>query len=366
MSNETQAPIAGMPDFDPKADRGSEFKSSGVEQVVELSADELKAIGKAPAEEVKEPVKEPAKEPAKEAEKPADKGDVVTEPAKGVEPVKEAAKEEAKEPAKEPAKVEEPLRDEKGKFIPKARFDEVNNKAKAKVALLEAENKALRDRIGVVDGKAPDTAALEAELDAKSAAYSKFVADGQLDDANAAMKEINRINRQIGNIEATRISGEHQEESANVDVLTELVGLYKDAYPVFDDANTEVYKQEYVDFVASLQGRFEMTGSSPAEALREAVELAVAKFGLDPAPAAADPAAPATPAKTKADERKESGVDAALKAAAAQPPSTAKVGEDSDKAGMTKISIEQISDYKTFESLAKSESTLKRLRGDLA
>jgi hypothetical protein len=340
MTTENNAPIAGMPDFDPKADRGSEFVAEGAAKTVELSADELKAIGKAPVEET--PVKTPA-------EKKEDKKD-------------------EKEGAKEPVEAkkegeEEPARNEKGQFIPKARFDEVNNKAKAKVATLEAEKKALEARLGLVDGKLPSTDALEAELVTRSAEYSKQVADGDLDAANATMASINKLNRTIGNIEAAAISGQHSAETQNIQTLGELVDLYKDTYPQFDDANTEHYNQVYVDFVANLQGRFELTGSSPAEALREAVELAVAKFGLDPVPEAV-PAAAAAPDKGVA--RKETAVEKALKAAGGQPPATGKVGENSDATGLSAISIEQLSDFETFDALAKNESTLKRLRGDIA
>jgi len=319
-----------LPAADPAADRG-DVMAATPPQEIDLTEAELELIGKGPAKE------DAAKDPVKD----------------------EAAKTED-DAAKDPAKAEDKPRDKEGKFIPKARFDEVNNKARAKVAALEAANRALQERLGVVEGRTPDTKALEAQLDGKSEEYGKLIADGELDKAKVVMSEINKLNRQIGTIEATAISNSHAQESRHADSLGELVQLYKETYPQFDDANTALYNQDYVNFVARLQGGFEMGGSSPAEALREAVEMAVMKFGLDPEPEAA--AAAAAPVKPdKGAERKTAAVDKALKAAAAQPTAL-KGGTDSDKMGMSKIDIATL-DYEQFSALG--DQTLKRLRGDL-
>ncbi len=200
---------------------------------------------------------------------------------------------------------------------------------------------------------------LEAELDTKSAEYSKLLADGELDKANVVMKDINRINRSMAITEATALSAARTTEVAHVATLEELVDIYKENYPQFDDANKDHYNQETVNYVAKLQGGLELAGYSPAEALREAVEAAVAKFGLDPEPAAAAEPEPAKP--NKGEERKTAAVDKALTASAAQPKALDKLGTDSDKAGMSKIDVESLS-YEQFNALP--ESTLARLRGD--
>ena len=318
---------------DPKADRGDNFSPTEEKAEVELTAAEIEAVtGK----------KEPDKEPAKTAD------------GKTAETVTTPDKDGVKQPDKEPARAAD------GKFIPKARFDEVNNKAKAKVAALENELSQLRARLAPA-GDASDVAALTTALDAKTEEYGQLLADGNLADAKAVMSEINKLNRSIVMVETSALTAEHTTESKNVDALGGLVELYKQAYPVFDDAQPETYQQEMVDYVASLQGRFELTGSQPAEALREAVELAVAKFGLDVAP---EPQVPGTPAPNKGEARKAGAVDKALTAAKGQPPVLGKgVGEDSDKAGMSKIDINQL-DFEQFNRLPAE--TLKRLRGDFA
>lgn len=324
------APVTTTPDLpaaDPKADRGDTIEAPAP-VTVELTEEEVKLIGKEPAAAV---------------------------PKEG-EP---AAKTEEKEPAETPAEGDKP-RDKEGKFIPKARFDEVNNRARAKVKDLEGQIAQLTARLTPAEGQA-DTAALEKLLDERTEEYGALVADGDLVKAKAVMQEINKANRALALIEATALSGAHAAESKNVDALGELVELYKSEYPVFDDTQTDAYQQETVDYVAKLQGRFEATGSSPAEALREAVELTVAKFGLEPKSSAG--VVDLTPAITKADERKAAAVGKTLAAQKAGAPDLAKVGIDSDKVGMSKINMNDI-DYEQFEKLPIE--SLKRLRGDFA
>jgi len=274
------------------------------------------------------------------------------------------------DPLKDPeAKVDEKKDEERprgpdGKFlpeapvkatltIPKARFDEVNTKARTRIAALEGQIKDLEGRLSK-DATA-DSAALATEIETKTDEYGKFLADGELDKARDVMKEILAANRRISAIESAELANAHGREANNVQTITELVDLYKANYPVFDDAHAD-YSQEQVDFVAGLQDRFERTGSSPAEALREAVELAVAKFGLDSEPAAA----PAAKGKIEA-ERKAGAVKAATDAANRQAPEL-KTGLDSDKSGLTTAKPSSMS-YDAFSKLTADEKS--KLRGDI-
>jgi hypothetical protein len=310
-------------------------------------------------------------EKAVQTEVVEDRGDVVVETPAPVEveltdedlakigraPEKKA---EAAEPEKkEVSEKEEVIPDKKPPItIPKARFDEVNNKARARIAALEAANQALRERV-VATGTPPDMAVVEAALDAKSDEYGKLVAEGELDKAKLVMQEINKLNRRIALAESSAISNSTAQESRHMDSLETLVGMYKEIFPVFDDANKDTYRQEYVDYVARLQGGFEAAGQSPAEALREAVEVAVTKFGL----AAEVEPDKVEDKKDKGADRKAAAIDKALKASGAQPAPLGKVGTDSDKLGMTKIDIDSLT---MEEFMAMPESTIKRLRGDLA
>lgn len=323
-----------LPEFDPKADRGDNFVPEGEEkQEVELTAEELEVVKGKPAEK------------AEEEKKNEDEA---------------VAKGEKKEEVEEEKKPEERARDAKGKFIPKSRFDEVNNRAKAKVAALEATIDQLKQRLAPLEGEAPsDLEALEKTLEEKGKEYAALLVDGKLDEANATFKEINRLNRQIAMIETSALTSSHAQESHHVDALGQMIEMYKEAYPVFNEDQKDVYDQDLVNYVADLQARFEATGMAPAAALRESVEICVARFGLVTADEVE--AAPATPAKTAADARKSAGVKKAVEAAAKQPPALHKTGMDSDKAGMSKIDVLSL----TQEEFARlPESTLARLRGD--
>lgn len=308
-----------------------------------------------------------------DTELPVDRGDEVTPP----EPVKveltdedlakigrAPEKSEAAEPGKDEktpeAKAEEKVEDKAEKkpplMIPKARFDEVNKRARARVAELESRLKSMEERAAAA-GTPPDVQALETELSTKSSEYGTLVAEGKLDEAATLMNEINKINRKIGLVEAAALANTHTKETKHMDSLETLVGMYKEAFPVFDEASPD-YSQDYVNYVAKLQGGFEGMGMSAAEALREAVEVAVAKFAL----LSPDEPAEKTPVEDKGKDRKTAAIDKALKAAGAQPPGLNKVGTDSDKAGMTKLNLDDL-DMDAF--MALPESTLKRLRGDL-
>lgn len=305
---------------------------------------------------------------------PEDRGDVVTapEPAKveltdedlakiGRAPEKSEAAEPGKDEKTPEAKAEDKVEEKAEKkpplMIPKARFDEVNKRARARVAELESRLKSMEERAAAA-GTPPDVAALETELSTKSSEYGTLVAEGKLDEAAALMGEMNKINRKIGLVEAAALANTHTKETKHMDSLETLVGMYKEAFPVFDEGSPD-YNQDYVNYVAKLQGGFEGMGMSAAEALREAVEVAVAKFALL---SPDEPVVEKTPVEDKGKDRKTAAIDKALKAAGAQPPGLNKVGTDSDKAGMTKLNLDDL-DMDAF--MALPESTLKRLRGDL-
>src|SRR6187402_3061198 len=99
-------------------DRGDTFVAPD-QPVIDLTDDELALIGKTPEDQAE---------------------------------AKAEAQPEAK--AKPETKAEEPEkpRDQTGKFIPKARFDELNNKAKDRIAALESTLRQVNERSGLAQG----------------------------------------------------------------------------------------------------------------------------------------------------------------------------------------------------------------------
>jgi hypothetical protein len=259
------------------------------------------------------------------------------------------------EAAKEPAKTEEePARDPStGKFIPKARFDEAVKKERARADALERQLADMAASAKPGEGK--DAAALEAQIDDVTAKYHQLLADGKLDDAKPLLKQINSINRQIARLELLPVAQEQAAATTRAQSLESLVTLYKAEFPVFDEGS-EDFNQDIVTWVAHHQAVYQNSGYAPAQALQEAADLAIIKFGLrEPAPKKV----------TKADkdaERTEAGVKKALEVSKKQPATLSDVGTDSDKAGLAKIKPSDLS-QDDFSKLP--ESTLKRLRGDL-
>lgn len=308
-------------------------------------------------------------EPAPEGAK-ADRGDTFTPDAPKLvevpveEPAEKQAAEEEEKPAAEPEKkAEEQPRGPDGKFVektvPYSRFDEMNKKRKAEIEALNGKLKELESRLQVEKGA--DIESLEAQLDAKTEAYNKLMADGELAEAKVVLKELNQINRRIAFLEIAPIATQHAAEVQVATQLEHLVDFYKTEFPVFDESS-KAFDQATVNWVAEMQGVFEAAGFSQADALQRSVDLAIPKFGLRPT-SAGEPE-PAKPGKAEVEgKRKEEAVRRAVTTAGKQPAPLTAVGTDSDKAGMTKINPLELS-YDDFSKLP--ESTLKRLRGDLA
>jgi hypothetical protein len=171
---------------------------------------------------------------------------------------------------------------------------------------------------------------------------------------------MNNINRQIARLETLPVAQEHVAATAMADRLGAIVDLYKAEYPVFDE-ESDVFDQDVVNWVARQQGMYQNAGVSPPVALQEAADLAVLKFGLKSVSGKTEP--PKKPSKAEKDaERTEKGVEKSLEARRKQPALLSDVGTDSDKAGLTKINIMELS-QEDFSKLP--ESQLKRLRGDI-
>jgi hypothetical protein len=314
------------------------------------------------------PVAEPTGDPK------AARGDFVEappkkEPSAAAEALQDASVELADEAAKAEGddkkdEVKEPARDEDGKFapkkekilIPKSRFDELNTKRKAEIEAAERRIAELETQLGVREGE-QDISELEKTLKGKNREYARLLADGELDKADNVMDEINTINRRIVMLEVVPLTTKAAAQTHQANTLERLVEHYKSEFPIFDETSGE-FNQEMVTWVAHRQGKFERSGDSPAEALRQAVEDAVAHFDLLDR-------TPPEPTKSKKEvtegDRKTKAVTRAVDAANKQPARIDKQGQDSDKQGLSNIDVDSLS----LSDLGKlPESTLKRLRGD--
>lgn len=267
------------------------------------------------------------------------------------------------EPAKKPAKAaaepeaEPDLDDEttKPKFIPKGRFDEVNERMKA----VERQNAELIAALAANKPAAPAAAPApsEAEFDMKATIKARNLALASGDDDKAleldeqiqahTLKEARRLAREDMEAATTELTAKQQETEMKR-AAAELVK----AYPQLDPNSPDV-DQDAIDFVVARRNKLIGEGRPMHEALRMAVDVAAKRFftdpEADPSPTKPDPATARVIAARKA----------AAEAAALQPPALSGKGDRSTV--KERQNVETMSDD---EFAALSDAEKKRLRGD--
>jgi len=262
--------------------------------------------------------------------------------------------------------------DKDAKFVPKGRFNEVNNEKKAvleenerlKKELEEArvkkeptaEEKAEVERLAAeAEAENPTTVVgMESKRDAlQEKADELLVENGPHDDERKGiMKEINGLNKEIAKAE---LRAENNIVQTQASLKQELAAVTTDSlalYP-FLDVNSEKCDEDAVIAVRDMRFRLEREGKPPAEALRLAVEEKGPKFSK---------MLGFTVDTKKADEIKAARDKAALKKAAdtttRQP---AMLPAKGDKETF-EIKVENLT-QKQYDNLPEAEKA--KLRGDV-
>jgi len=251
--------------------------------------------------------------------------------------------------------------DGKKAMIPVERHKAVLDKTRAERDALAAQVKAFQEGQAVVKTNA-DITKLEEKVTAKEAEYNKALVDGEVDKATALMREIRAAERQISDMKAdmkAQAATAQAIESVRYDTVVERLEA---AYPQLNPDHESFDKEQVAD-VMDLKTTYQRRGMTPSAALQKAVEK------LMPATSAKQEAATSvTPRVDKAAvtsaERKEDATKKAVEAATKTPPSTAKVGADSDKHGGGAVSAEDVMKMDQDKFAKLNEETLARLRGD--
>lgn len=271
------------------------------------------------------------------------------DPAAVVTPPAEPTKEAAPETPPETPTAEERPRDDKGKFIPRPRFEEVNDRmkrAEAELARIAAEKDAA--------SKAAEEAY---DFNAAETAYMELVLDGKLADAAVKRAEIRAAER----AEFTKAA---RTEAANVNTqmtvqqrINTLTSQFEADYDVFDP-ESENYNEAVIDTAQALVVGYGQSGryKDGAEAFKAAVLTALKAHGVAVKDDAAAPEPRTTPAAA-APRTAERRVDAITR----QPPNLAGVGTSNANAGDTAIDVSTLSDADLKRLPA---ATIARLRGD--
>lgn len=237
--------------------------------------------------------------------------------------------------------------EQRNKFIPRSRFDEVNERMKAaerRLAEMEAAQKAAEEAAAAAEGGAFD-------FETKEKEYMEAVIDGDQDRALAIRREIREAEKTQLASELGQVDNKARkaaEEQAFQREAQALVAEYNAKYPVFDP-ESESFNEELTTEAVALIEVYRSKGKSFAEALDLATTKTLKANGLweDEAPAPTKtPAKPAAKAvQEKLDRTKQPPAKGANRGTAESEP---KIEELSDK-----------------DFLALPAAVRARLRGDL-
>jgi len=244
---------------------------------------------------------------------------------------------------------------DEGITIPKARFDEAQQKHRAKIKELEDRLKTA-EREHAQKTTDADLEKLQAEIDTLENTYEEFLLEGEVEKARAARKEMNAKRDQM--INQRLVQQSQQTGNAAVEQIryeTKLA-ILEEKYPALNPDSAD-YNEAVLTEVAELKAAFESRGWGSTAALEKAVHYVIRD--VDAPPATEDP-------DIKKSQRAHKARKAAAAAAKATPPDASKAGRDSDKGGkgdglpdVTKMTPEQCAKW------AESDpDAMARLRGD--
>lgn len=294
------------------------------------------------------------------------------------------------EPAKvDEPRVEDPPRDEGGKFakkerqadpdsevrIPKSRFDEQVAKERDRAEVAERRAAELEARLNAqaqktepkVDPVAAKVDDLEARIEALHDKRDGFLVDGNIERAAEVRREIRAIEKELREVERNTLRNDAEQIAARrLDTQSEeqridtVVSELESEFSVLRNGSDE-YDPRMVNFVLVEQQRLiDELRLSPHEALSRAGKETMELFGHKPSGAkGGQEDKPETPADKRRVEARQKVADTMNR----QPASLKDAGIDSDKAGQDKADLD-VNKLSEAEFNALPAAQLAKLRGD--
>lgn len=238
-------------------------------------------------------------------------------------------------------------------------------KAKSQRDQARAEKAELAARLAAIEAKLAQTAEpkqeaprtdprveLESQADGLYEKIEAARADGDVKQAAALQRELDKVNRQIGRLEAAAIASNttgRMTENQTYNVLLDKTELL---VPALNPASEEFDREAAAELQDTIDA-FERAGLRPTDALRKAIKVAF-RVDLD-APAKA-PEPKAAPAEKPAPRKPN--VSKAVEAASRQPPDASSRGVNRDEGNVRASEL----DEKTLAALPASK--IAELRGD--
>lgn len=195
-------------------------------------------------------------------------------------------------------------------------------------------------------------------------AYNKALINGDTEEASKLMSQIRSTERAIIEAKAefkTQAAEARAYERVRYDMTVERLEA---AYPVLNPDHDD-YDEEVAKEVVELQDAYRLKGLTPAAAAQKAVKVLLGAETTRQERAITQEARVKEEdvAKKVAAERKAAAVKKAVDTSGKTPPSTTKVGVDSDKMGGV-LTAKDIMKMNQDQFAKLSEADLARLRGD--
>lgn len=243
----------------------------------------------------------------------------------------------------------EQVRDDKGRFIPKDRFDEAVRKERAEKEVLANRLKEFEER-DAQSRVSADFAEAQRAVKEMIKQHTSLLADGELEKAANLMEQILDLKEAVAERKA-EFKADYAKNAAKEEVRYDATVARLEAdYPMINPDHAD-YDQATVRRVqAYMTGLMQNERMSAAKALKEACDTLLGQ-----------------PKKADADDlgmrRKEAAVQKAMDAKSKQPPSTKDVGLDHDKTGGA-LDASAIMKMSWDEFVKLPDSKLAEMRGD--
>jgi len=255
------------------------------------------------------------------------------------------------------------VRDEKGRFIPKERFDEAVQRERE-------EKERVATRLAELEKREADRAVSEdlqeasAKIKELIGEHTQLISDGELEKASDKMEEMLQLQ---GDMQARRAEAVAQQSSSQAKSEIQydaVVAKLEIDYPEINPEDPEHFDREAVRRVqAYMTGLINMEGMSPSKALQESVTTIL---GAKRAEEKADEKS----AEEKAEEaaamgmrRKEAAVTKNVETQKKQPADLKDVGQDHDKEGGP-LDASAVMKMSWEEFVKLPEEKLSEMRGD--
>lgn len=280
------------------------------------------------------------KEEDKESKTPASTAPEGDE--KAPEGEKEGEEKEGEEEEKEGEKKE------RAKYIPRARFDKALEKAKSREAALQEQINALQQG-QMTQQQSSDLNALRSEIDDLQDKYEDLLLDGKKADAKAVRAQIRQKEEALVDLKANTTSQAMREQTIDQLKYEQALASAESTYPELNPDH-ENFNEEVTNEVAELMESFIARGYRRQAALERSIRYVLGARNTE------------NREETR-QNRERAARQKSAEANARQPASMAKVGQDSDKAGMSDKGPDIM--RMSQDAFAKlDEETKARMRGD--